>query len=397
MEDAPRDTITTRRRDAGKLRVVVAGGGVAALEAMLALRHMGGDALAVTLVCPRDHFEYRPLAVTEPFAGVVPRYDLRALAAAGGARHLRAAVSAVDADARTVSLGVGGRLEYDYLLVAAGARPLAAVRGATPFWAGTGSGEFRSLVEEIEAGTVADAVVAVPGGASWPLPAYELALQTAHALGPEAALGRIVLATPERAPLEVFGRRIGSRVGELLRERGVEFVPGVVPQEFAHGELRLTDRILHADRVVALPRLYGPVIPGLPADADGFIPTDDRARVAGVERVFAAGDATTSQVKQGGVAAHHADIAAQAIAQAVGGRIDPTPLRPVLRAVLLTGGKPLYMRCRLADPADPHGDRAAFAEHPFWWPPGKIAGRYLAPFLATVKPLPVANVLPATA
>ena len=377
-----------RRRDIGKQQVVVAGGSVAALEAMLALRHMADDALAVTLVCPRTFFEYRPLAVTAPFDGVVPRYDLAALAAANGAQHVRDAVSGVDTEARAVSLSAGGRLEYDFLLVAVGARPLASVPGATPFWAGAGAEEFHALVTEIEAGTVADVIIAVPAGAAWPLPAYELALQTAHALGPERARGRIVLATPEKAPLEAFGRRIGERVGELLGERGVEFVPEAAPAEFSAGELRLADRSLRADRVVALPRLFGPAIPGLPCDADGFLPTDGGARVEGLERVYAAGDATTSPLKQGGIAAHQADVAAQAIAQAAGGRVDPTPLRPVLRAVLFTGGKPLYMRRRLADPADPHGDRAAVADHPFWWPPDKIAGRYLAPFLSTVEPLP---------
>ena len=376
---------------------MIAGGSVAALEAMLALRQMAEDLVSVTLVCPRTFFEYRPLAVTEPFDGVVPRYDLAALAAAAGARHLRDAVASVDTDARAVSLSAGGRLEYDFLLMAVGARAVAAVPGATPFWAGTGAEEFHALVREMEAGTVADAIVAVPGGATWPLPAYELALQTAHALGAERARGRIVLATPERGPLEVFGRRISAHVGELLHERGVELVADAAPEEFAGGRLRLGDDSLPADRVVALPRLFGPATPGLPSDAEGFLPTDRSGRVEGVEHVFGAGDATTSPVRQGGIAAHEADVAAQAIALAVGIQVDPTPLRPVLRAVLLTGERPLYMRRRLADPRDPDGDRAALANHPFWWPPDKIAGRYLAPFLSKARPLPAASVLHASA
>ena len=58
-----------------------------------------------------------------------------------------------------------------------------------------------------------------------------------------------------------------------------------------------------ADRVIALPRLVGPGDPGLPHGAHGFIPVDAHGRVAGVPDVFAAGDATTFPLKQGGLAA----------------------------------------------------------------------------------------------
>ena len=367
--------------------MVIAGGSVAALEAMLALRHMADDAISVTLVCPRTYFEYRPLAVTEPFEGSVPRFELAALVS-GRARHVHDAVAAVDPGACSVGLSAGGKLEYDYLLVAVGARPVAGVAGATPFWAGTGQQEFRTLLAELEAGTVANAVVAVPGGATWPLPAYELALQAASGLGGDRSAGRIALVTPEPAPLEIFGRRISTTVGALLRDRGIKVIFGATPERFVDGKLRLAGGAsLRADRVVALPRLYGPAISGLPHDADGFLPTDEWGRVEGVDGVYAAGDATTCPVKQGGVAAHHADAAAQAIALAAGVPVDPTPLRPVLRSVLLTGGKPLFLRRRLRDAADHHGDHAAVGDHPFWWPPDKIAGRYLAPFLSAAEPL----------
>ena len=49
-------------------RVVVAGGGVAGLEALLALHALAGDKVDLTLVSPTPDFVYRPLAVAEPFA-----------------------------------------------------------------------------------------------------------------------------------------------------------------------------------------------------------------------------------------------------------------------------------------------------------------------------------------
>jgi len=49
-------------------RVVVAGGGVAGLEALLALRDLAGARVELALLSPETDFAYRPMAVAEPFA-----------------------------------------------------------------------------------------------------------------------------------------------------------------------------------------------------------------------------------------------------------------------------------------------------------------------------------------
>ena len=134
-----------------------------------------------------------------------------------------------------------------------------------------------------------------------------------------------------------------------------------------------------ADRVVSLPRLGGPFLPGLPHDPAGFIPTDVHGLVAGESDVYAAGDATTCPVKQGGVATQQADAAAEAIAARAGADIDPRPFRPVLRGMLLTGGAPRYLR---ADVSGAAGDSSSASDQALWWPPSKIAGHWLAPYLA---------------
>jgi hypothetical protein len=66
--------------------------------------------------------------------------------------------------------------------------------------------------------------------------------------------------------------------------------------------------------------------------------------------------------------------------------VRPRPFRPVLRGLLLTGGPRTYLR------AGPGG--SAVATEPLWWPPAKIVGRHLAPFLAEQANLPVATVRP---
>ena len=96
--------------------------------------------------------------------------------------------------------------------------------------------------------------------------------------------------------------------------------------------------------------------------------------------MFAAGDATAFPIKQGGLAAQQADAVAEAIAASVGADIDPQPFRPILRGVLLTGGPARYLRADISGGA---GDDSTISGEALWWPPDKIAGRYLAPYLSS--------------
>jgi sulfide:quinone oxidoreductase len=139
------------------------------------------------------------------------------------------------------------------------------------------------------------------------------------------------------------------------------------------------DRRVEVDRVVALPQLYGPSIPGVPGGAEGgFIAIDDHCRVIGLENVFAAGDATDFPLKFGGVAAQQADTAAEAIAALAGASVEPQPFDPVLHAVLLGADKPLYLSAHFTGG---HGSSSQISEEPSWSPPVKIAAKYLAPYL----------------
>ena len=100
----------------------------------------------------------------------------------------------------------------------------------------------------------------------------------------------------------------------------------------------------------------------------------------GVEDVYAVGDATAFPVKQGGIATQQADVAAEAVAALAGAAVEPQPFRPILRALLLTGRTPTYLTNELRGG---QGDASVVASEPPWWPPTKIAGRYLGPYLAT--------------
>jgi len=361
--------------------VLIAGGGVAALEAALTLRELSDDRARVELLAPEPTFWYRPVAVAEPFdLGTVRHFDLGALAGEIGAGLSLGTLAAVDADRREARTGSGGVLRYDALLIACGAVPHPAIPGALTFRGPADTEPVRELLAGIDRGDLARVAFVVPWGAAWSLPAYELALMTAAHLQASGRHGvEVAVVTPELQPLQLFGATASQSVGSLLDASGVTFVGGSYAVEHADGNLLLlSGDALPVERVVALPRLRGQRIDGVPQTLEGFIDVDEHCCVNGVDAVFAAGDVTSFPVKQGGIAAQQAVAAAEAIAVLAGAPLVPHPFRPVLRGLLLTGAEPQYLRRDLSGGEEPDWASAS----PIWWPPTKIVGRRLAPFLA---------------
>ncbi|HEX8204873.1 MAG TPA: FAD-dependent oxidoreductase [Solirubrobacteraceae bacterium] len=365
------------------MRVLIAGGGVAGLEAALALRDLAGDRVSVMVLAPEDSFEVRALSVRDPFgAPRAHRHALDAIAADAGFELRRTTLASVEPE-RHLALGAdGGQFDYDALLVAIGARQVAALPRTVTFTGPGSADEVAGVLQDMEEGYARRIAFVAPAGATWPLPLYELALMTAERA---ASLGLddvgITVVTPEHEPLELFGPEASAAVAELLRERGIVALTGTFVDPGAHAPALGAgpgERRIAVDRVVSLPVLEGPAIPGLPADAAGFHPVDAQCRVSGVDDVWAAGDGTTFPVKQGGIAAQQADAAAYDIAARAGADVEPHPFRPVLRGVLLTGAGPRWMKHAVSGAGDP----SVVAEHALWWPPSKVAGRYLAPYLA---------------
>ena len=369
---------------AGPVNVLIAGGGVAAIEAALALRALAEDRVSVELLAPEPLFWYRPMAVAEPFdLGEVRSFELSELAAAAGATFSPGALTGVDVEKRLARTSANGSIAYDVLLVACGAAPSPAVGGALTFRGPADTDKIRSLLGEIASGQVGRVAFAVPWGAVWSLPIYELALMTAaYVAERDVEHVQLALVTPEDEPLQLFGSAGSEAVRELLEERGIAVQTGACAVELVDGELRLVpEGSVAADRVVALPRLRGTRIDGLPQTVEGFLPVDAHGQVHGLADVFAAGDITSFPVKQGGIAAQQADAAAETIAAIAGADLTPQPFRPVLRGLLLTGRQPRYLRHEITGGS---GDPSSASPEPLWWPPAKIVGRYLAPFLGAL-------------
>jgi sulfide:quinone oxidoreductase len=357
--------------------VVVAGAGVAGLETALALDAIARQYVTVELIGPEHDFTYRPLTVAQPFhMGEVRRFPLDQLVQAAGARLRNGSLAGVDSDEKRALLADGQSLAYDMLVLALGGRPREAVRGALTFRGSEDWPSLADLFERVTAGELRRLVFAVPTGASWPLPLYELALLGSEYLAEHMTRGvEIVIVTPEEGPLALFGTAASTAIAELLELRGIHIRTATAAQSWANGTLFLADgQELPADAVVALPVLEGPPIDGIPQDESGFVATDELGGVRGLSGVYAAGDLIQSPIKQGGLAAQQADSVATAIAADAGAPVQATPYTPVLRGLLLTGMAPRFLRSE--------GSTSAIDIQPLWWPPAKIVGRYLSPFLA---------------
>ena len=400
-------------------RIVIAGGGVAAVEALLALNHLCPLLTRTTLISPVPELLERPVTVGEPFGRATAQaYDLADVVdVIPEAQLISASIAEVNAEEHAVVTASGARVDYDKLVIATGAIPRQAVPGAVTFTGRSDVSGLRRLLDELSGKPSLSVALVLPSERMWPLPIYELALMTAAHLDEAGSeRSRVTVVTPEEQPLELFGAVAVRAMSQRLAAQRIALRTSSLVKAIEGRTLRLVGSgEVYADRVIALPILEGPRMPGLPRDEDGFIPVDAAGRVTGVADVFAAGDATAFPLKQGGLAAQQADAVAEQIAAEVGAAIKPEPFRPVLRGLLMTGGAPVYLR---AEPqrlprqstiaidapryrSAPPGASVMSGE-PLWWPPTKIAGRHLASYLATgrVRPFgvdPLADRAPASA
>jgi sulfide:quinone oxidoreductase len=377
---------TTAARDRNDpLEVLIAGGGVAGLEAAFALREFAGDRVALSILAPTDEFVYRPMSVGEPFSsGCAEHYPLAKLAEAAGATLVRDALVQVDVSNQQVRTAGGTELSYDALVVCLGATVHKRYDHATNVDDAHMDELLHGLVQDIEGGYTHSLAFVVPAPMPWPLPAYELALMASERAWDMQTDLSVTVLTPEKSPLASFGPDVSLALSHLLAERKIEVVTSAYCEVPEAGTIRVhpSGRSLQADRIVALPELRGPAIIGLPSNNDGFIPVDAYAAISGVAHVWAAGDATDYLVKHGGLSAQMADTAARCIASLAGAPVEPQKFDPAIEGVLLTGGRPRYLRAQSTGASGAPSELITVARED---DPPKIAARYLAPHLATLS------------
>jgi sulfide:quinone oxidoreductase len=363
--------------------VAICGGGIAGVEGLLRLRRLAGDRLDVTLISPGQELVYRPLTVLEPFTGQqARRYPIARIVADTGARWVRDSLAWLDRAGQVVHTTAGGQVGYDALLLAIGGTELSPSPHMDLFTGRDGGQLYRGVIADIEAGRTTRLAFVLPPGPVWPLPLYELALLTAAQAHASARTPQLEFFISGPRPLAAFGGDAGEVVARLLSDGGITLHTNAQVRVSSPRDLVLQPSgiVLHPDRIISVPTVSGPSVRGIPGFArDRFLHVDEYCRVLNTGgRIFAAGDATDLPVKQGGIGAQQADVAAAGIAHLAGAGPAPERLRPRIDAVLLTGAKPLYLSAYLIDG---QGWQASLYDEPPWPAGEKVIAEELGPYL----------------
>ena len=308
--------------------VCVVGAGTAGLEALLSAREELGPSAELRLIAPEREFRYRPKSASLFRPAGEGSLAIGDLVAEVGATWVKSSAEAVYQAERTVLTRDGDTVDFDYLLLAPGTRSKRALRQGY-LWVRGGDPSFLDrIIQGLLAGEARSVAVAVPRGARWPLPAYELALVLSWSTAGTGA--RITLITTEERPLGALGAAAADVVARELDAAGVEAIAGVEVADGRSGDgadsvcVRLgPGSVAEFDRVIALPIAVGPFIGGVATDASGFVDVDETLRVCGSERVWAAGGCIAAALEHSALGARQADTAIAAIAAAISGATAP--------------------------------------------------------------------------
>jgi sulfide:quinone oxidoreductase len=381
-------------------RVVIAGAGFAALEAALALRAFSKGSVHSYLLSSQTEFVFTPASTRELFAPVPrTRWPLHELAERAGAALIPGSLDRIEPSKRQMFTPDGHEVDYDYAIVAIGGCPEPWLEAPGLTFSGTDDvaamgRELDRAIARAADGEAVRIVFVVPPGVGWVIPAYELALMARRYLNEHGASDgvRIGVVTSEDTPLGVFGHGATETISTALADAGIELRTGAIVRGWSDGALQVVpDTRVPADVVISLPTIRGPQVRGLPRTPTGFVDADTNGRVRGEQRVFVAGDAGPFPVKQAGLACQQADRVAAAICADLGIVVPALPEWPVLRGLLWSGDGDHFLRRDLAGGRDESLGTVSVT-NALWWPPGKVAGRFLTPFLHEIEALELVDV-----
>ncbi len=271
------------------MRLLIVGGGPAALSTARAYRDAGGNG-DVTILTPELALPYqRPPLSKEFLRGELQDHELPIEDEAWYENHgvdvrIGAEAMTLDPGARTVLLGSGQSLGYDACVLATGAEPaVLPVPGATEEWVLLLRSLATARVLHDRAGQAKTAIVVGTGF---------IGCEAAASLAMRGVKVTLISdeATPQQARL---GEEAGKRIQRWLEhDHEIELILGTGVEAFGEGTVRVDGDEHRADLIL----MAAGVTPraGLAADAhlttqDGRVKVDEHMRTS-AEDVYAVGD-----------------------------------------------------------------------------------------------------------
>ena len=329
-------------------RITIVGSGFAALTAVRELRKSGLEA-EITLVSPRPVFEYLPGIIWIP-SGLRKGDDLRVplqnFFRRMNVRYHQSSATGLADGGRTL-LTERGEVENDGLLICSGGRFLKKLPGIehaiTPCEGIEAAERIRDRLRAMESGVIAIGFGGNPkepnamrGG-----PMFEFLFGIDEQLRREGRRERfrLIFFTPGEKP----GQRLGPKAVEgLLREmerRDIDTHLGYKIKGFTENRVMTEGGEFDADLILFMPGMTGNRWfdnSELPRSPGGLIQADEHCRVAGMERVYVAGDSGSFpgpdwMPKQ----AHMADLQARAAVANLVAEFRNQPADATFRAELI--------------------------------------------------------------
>ena len=285
------------------VKITVAGAGFAALTGIKELRKQLPDA-ELTLVAPKAEFIYLPSLIWVPFgmrSGDDLRFDIQPLLKRLNVSFVQGSVTGISDDGRVLKTD-NGEVENDALLIATGGRfikKLPGIENAITICEGIDAAV--SMGEKINAMSQGTIALGFGGNPKEPSamrggPMFEILFGLDSWLRKQGKRDKIKLVFFNPAPQP--GKRLGEKaVKGLLAEmkkRGIDTHLGHKIQSFENNIVKTEGGEIAADLILFMPGMTGPAwVQGspLPLSEGGFIKADRMAQVAGIERVYVAGDA----------------------------------------------------------------------------------------------------------
>jgi NADH dehydrogenase FAD-containing subunit len=321
-------------------RVLILGGGFAGVVAAESLINKLGDHHQVTLVSRSQDFVFYPGLVRLAFNKCTPNdisFDLRETLLGRRVNFVEAEVARIDLESRRVITAHGdveGSLPYDYLIYALGRR--LATERVSGFYENAhhvltvpGALKFGAAIRNFSEG---HAVFGECPGARLSVPVYEAAFFLARELEERGTRNKvkITIVSPDSPGFQFGDASVAKALRTALEKHNIAFLPDFPIETISPGAVLTSNghHVLKARLLMLIPPFCGsgPALHMGLSNNDGYIQVDDRMRVEGVERVYAAGDSVNfSGPKMGHMAVHQAETAAANVAAEIKG-LEPTAI-----------------------------------------------------------------------